>query len=74
MEKREEVFSGDGVELEDLGAGNEGGVDVEVGIVRGGSDEADGAAFEVRKEDVLLGFVEAMDFVDEKDGGLIAEL
>lgn len=35
----------------------------------GGSDEADGAPFDVGKKNVLLGFVEAMDFVDKKGGG-----
>ena len=39
----------------------------------GGSDEAHGAALEVGKEDVLLRFVEAVDFVDEEDGGFVAK-
>lgn len=73
VEEGNEVGGGDGFELENLGAGDEGGVDVEVGIVGGGSDEADGAAFEVGEEGVLLGFVEAVDFVDEEDGGLVSE-
>ena len=74
VEKREEVLGGDGFELENLGAGDEGGIDVEVGIVRGGSNEANGAAFEVGEEGVLLGFIEAVNFVDEEDGRLVAEL
>lgn len=72
LEGGDEVGGGDGFELEDLRARDEWGVDVEVGVVRGGSDEADGAAFDVGEEDVLLGFIKAMDFVDEEDGGLVA--
>lgn len=74
VEGGEDVLGGDGFELEDLGARDEGGVDVEEGVVGGGADEADGAALDVGEEDVLLGFVEAVDFVDEEDGGLGAEL
>lgn len=39
----------------------------------GGTDESNGASFEVREENVLLGFVEAVDLVDEEDGRLIAK-
>ena len=74
LEKREKVLGGDGFELENLGAGDEGGIDVEIGIVRGGSNEANGAAFEVGEESVLLGFVEPVNFVDKEDGRLVAEL
>ena len=73
VEEGDDVGGGDGLELENLGAGDEGGVDVEVGIVGGGSDEADGAAFEMGKEGVLLGFVEAVDLVNKEDGGLVAK-
>ena len=34
----------------------------------GGADEADDAALDIGEEDVLLGFVESVDFVDEEDG------
>ena len=74
FEEVDEVLRGNWFELKNLRARDEGGVDVEIGIVRGGTDEADGSAFEVGEEDILLGFVEAVNFVDEEDGGLIAEL
>ena len=40
----------------------------------GGADETDRAALDMREEDVLLGFVEAVDFIDEQDRGLPAEV
>ncbi len=40
----------------------------------GRADESDGATLEVWEEDVLLCFVEAVDLIDEKDGGLAAEV
>ncbi len=43
----EEVVLGEGFEGEDLGAGDEGAVDVKEGVVGGGADEAEGAAFDV---------------------------
>src|SRR5581483_3320755 len=55
-------------QLEDLRAGNERGIDEEKGIVSGGTDKADHAAFHVREQNVLLSLVEAMDFIDEKNG------
>ncbi len=56
--------------MEDLGAGDECGVDGEEGIFGGGADEDDEAELDVAEEDVLLGFVEAVDFVEEEDGAL----
>ena len=44
--------------------------DFEGGIFSGGADEEDVPGFDVREEGVLLGFVEAMDFVNEDDGAL----
>ena len=69
----EEIVLGEGLEGEDLRAGDEGAVDVEEGVVGGGADEAEGAAFDVGEEDVLLSFVEAVDFVDKEDGGAAVE-
>ena len=37
-------------------------------ILRGGADQDDVAALHVGQKRVLLGFVEAVDFVDEQDG------
>ena len=58
--------------LEDvyLAAAEECGDDLEGGVLGGGADEGDGAAFDGAEERVLLGFVEAVDFVDEEDGAL----
>ncbi len=74
----EELFDGvdgEGFEFEDEGAGREGGVDEYLGVVGGGADEGDGAVFDVGEQDVLLGFVEAVDLVDEEDGaGDVAHL
>ena len=64
----EEIFDGKGFELKDLGARDEGGVDGEEGVMGGGADEADGSAFDIWEEGILLGFVPAVDFVDEEDG------
>jgi hypothetical protein len=36
----------------------------------GRADQANNPAFDIRQKDVLLRFVEAMNFVDEKNGGL----
>ena len=57
-----------------MGAGDQGGVDVELGIMGGSPDEAYGAALEMRKDDVLLSLVEAVNLVDEEDGALFPEL
>ena len=55
------------MELEDLGSRDEGGVEVEERVVRCGTDEEDGTFFHVGEKDVLLRFVEAMDFIDKQD-------
>ena len=48
-------------------AGKQRGNDFERRIFRGGADQADVAFLHMRQEGVLLGFVEAMDFIDEHD-------
>src|SRR5580692_4361717 len=72
MEKFDDLRGGVGFEDVDLGAGEERGDDFEGGIFGGGGDEEDVAGFDVREEGVLLGFVEAVDFVDEDDGAQAA--
>ena len=57
-----------GVQGVDAAAGEQGGDDLEGRIFGGRADEADGAVLDVGQEGVLLGFVEAMDLVDEEDG------
>ena len=54
--------------MEDAQAGEQGVVEVEGGVFGGGADEDEGAVFDVGQEGVLLGFVEAVDFVDKEDG------
>src|SRR5690606_1977839 len=43
-------------------------VQLEAGILGGGADEQDAAAFDVRQEGVLLRLVEAVHLVHEQDG------
>src|SRR5258707_3442027 len=68
MEEFDDLRGGVGFKDVDLGAGEEGGDDFEGGIFGGGADEENVAGLDVREEGVLLGFVEAVDFVDEDDG------
>src|SRR5581483_1975752 len=70
LQKFEEVILGERAQLENLRARDQRGIDEEKGIVRGGADQTNHAALHVRQEDVLLRLVEAVDFVDEKNGGL----
>src|SRR5258708_24914058 len=68
MEEFDDLRGGVGFEDVDLGAGEKRGDDLERGIFGGSADEENVAGLDVRKEGVLLGFVEAVDFVDEDDG------
>src|SRR5258707_10621167 len=68
MEKFYDLRSGVSFEDVDLRAREERGDYFEGRIFGGGADEEDMAGFDVREEGVLLGFVEAVDFVDEDDG------
>ena len=51
-------------------AGEEGGVEFEAGVFCRGTYQKNGAIFHIGQEAVLLGFVEAVDFVDEQEGAL----
>ena len=68
MEEFDDLRGGVGFENVDLGAGEEWRDHFEGGIFCGGTDEEDVAGFDVREEGVLLGFVEAVDFINEDDG------
>ena len=57
----------EGLEGEDTAAGEQWADDFKAGVFGGGADQGDGAVLDIRKDGVLLGFVEAVDFVDEKD-------
>ena len=61
---------GERIENVDLGAREKGRDDFERGIFGGRADEGDVARFDVGKKGVLLGLVEAVDFVHENDGAL----
>jgi len=69
-EKHEQFIFAEGPELKDLGARNERGIDEEKWVVSGRANEANHAAFDVGQKDILLRFVKAMNFVDEKNCGL----
>ena len=57
-----------GFEDEDAAAREQRAVDFKGGVFRGRANQDDAAFFDVGQEGVLLGFVEAVDFVDEDDG------
>ena len=52
----------------DTAAGEQRRDDLEGRILRGRADQSDGAVLDVGQEGVLLGFVEAVDLIDEEDG------
>ena len=64
----EDIFLFEGLEDEDPGPGQQRPDDLEIGILGGGADEGDQPLLHVGQEGVLLGLVEAVDFVDEQDG------
>ena len=60
-------------ELKDAAARNERGVDGEIRILSRGPDEDDGAVLHPGEQGVLLGLVEAVHLIDEKDGSLAVQ-
>ena len=68
LQELDDLIFGELLEDVDAAAGEESAVDFEGWIFGGGADEADAAFFDVRKKGILLGFVEAVNFVDEDDG------
>ena len=58
-----DLIGGDGLELKDRAPAEEGGVDVEIGVLRGGGDEGDGPVLHKLQEGLLLLFVEVLDLV-----------
>ncbi len=59
---------GEGLELEDLRARDERVDDEKEGVVGRGPDEGEHPALHVGEENVLLGLVQAVDFIEEEDG------
>ncbi len=66
----DDLRSGERVEHIDLGARKERGDDFEGRVFGGGTDENNVAGFDVGEKGVLLGFIEAVNFVDENDGAM----
>ncbi len=64
----EEVRLGEGFEDEDPGPGQQRPDDLEIGVFGGGPDEGEEPFLHVGQQGVLLGLVEAVDFVDQQDG------
>jgi len=70
VEEIDDLRGGESIENVDLGAGEERRDDLEGRIFGGGANEEDVAGFDVGEEGVLLGFVEAVNFINEDDGAL----
>ena len=56
------------LQLKDRGPGDQGPVNLKIGILRRRPDQGHRAVLDKGQQIVLLGLVEAMDLVDEKDG------
>ena len=67
-QERLDVIVAERPQLVDLGAGQQRRVDLEEGVLGGGSDQRHEAVLDGGKQRVLLCLVEAVDLVEEKDG------
>ena len=63
-------LGGEALQGEDAAAGEQRGNDLEGWVFGGRAYQGDGAILNVGEDDVLLGLVEAVDFIHEEDGGL----
>ena len=61
-----EGFGGDCLEFKDCRAGDDGVIDIDIGIFGGGGDEGDSAVLDVFEQGLLLFFVEILDFVQRR--------
>ena len=52
-----DIFAGQGFQFKDPRARNQGGDDIEVGVFGGRADQHQHAAFYMRQQGILLGFV-----------------
>src|SRR5574344_1108053 len=68
LQKRNEVVFAQRLQNKNLAAGKKRSIDLKRRIFRGRSDEDDAAFFNVGQKSILLSFIEAMDFINEKDG------
>src|SRR5213594_647090 len=69
-EQFSDLRRGERIQDVNLGTGEKRRDHLEGRILRGCPDEDNVAGFDVRKKGVLLGFVEAVNFVDEDDGAM----
>ena len=69
-----EFFFTQRTQLKYLRAGDQRGIDKEKWIVSRGANQPDGAALHIRQQNILLSFVETVDFIDEKNRGLAGVL
>ncbi len=74
VEELKQVIVREGLQLENLRAGNQGRIDVKVRVVSGGANEANRTLFEMWQEHVLLGLVESVNLINEQKSALIPEL
>ena len=63
-----ELLCLEGQQAEQPGATDQGFVDFEIRVFRGGPDQGESAVLNPREERILLSTVEAMHFIDEQDG------
>jgi hypothetical protein len=68
IDESTQVMSRERLETKESGPAAQRCVDFEERVLRGGTDEHDGAVLDGRQQRILLGLVEAMDLVDEHDG------
>ena len=68
FQQASQIVRGQGVQHKHLAPGQKRPVDLEGGVFRGGPDQHDAAFFHKGQERVLLGLVEAVDFVYKYDG------
>ena len=67
---RKEIVLRERLELEDAAAADERLVDLKIGVLGGRADQDDRAVLDPRQQRVLLGLVEAVNFVHKEDGAL----
>ena len=68
LQQANDLVFGERLEDVDPGARQQRGNDFERRILGRGADQTDTALLDIREKRVLLGFVEAMHFIDEDDG------
>ena len=65
------VVLGQRLQFEDAGAGQQGTVDLEIGIFRCCADQRDDPLFYIRQQVILLGLVEPVNFINEQDSSSV---